>query len=134
MWRRTAKVIGKGLSPNDEEGTGLIEVLVASAIMGIAFVALLGALSTGALAVNKADRRVTAETVARSQMEYTKAQEYRLAPVVTYDIFSPLPANYSVVASASTISGRVGDMQRVTVTVSYKGEAVYVVEDFKANR
>ena len=133
MWRRIGQLIGKGLSSNDEEGAGLIEVLVASAIVGMAFVALLGAVSTGARAVNRADRRFTTESLARSQMEYTKAQEYRLAPD-TYDTFSPLPAGYSVVAEASAISGRDADVQMITVTVSHKGEAVYVLEDFKANR
>ena len=134
MWRRIGQLIGKGLaSSSGEEGTGLIEVLVASAIVGMAFVALLGAVSTGALAVNRADRRFTAESLARSQMEYTKAQEYRVAPDI-YDTFSPLPAGYSVVAEASSIEGRDADVQMITVTVSYHEEAVYILEGFKANR
>ena len=134
MRRLIGQLIRKGLAPSlDEKGTGLIEVLVASAIVGMAFVALLGALSTGALAVNKADRRFTAENLARSQMEYTKAQEYQVAPAY-YDVMSPLPDGYSIVAEASAISGRDDDVQKITVTVSHKGEAVYVLEDLKVNR
>ncbi len=118
---------------SDERGFTLVESLVALAILGTAFVAFLAGLSSSAIATNRMDKRTTAGIVARSQMEYTKAQEYCVAPD-TYDVFSPLPANYSVVAEASPISGRDDDVQRVTVTVSHKGEAVYVLEDFKANR
>lgn len=110
-----------------------MEVLVASAIVGIAFAALLGALSTGALAVRGYESRFTAEAVARSQLEFTKAQPYQVAPA-TYDPFSPLPQGYSVVAEASPISGRDDDVQKITVTVSHNGQVVYTLEDFKANR
>ena len=118
---------------SDERGFTLVESLVALAILGTAFVAFLAGLSSSAIATNRMDKRTTAGIVARSQMEYTKAQEYRVAPA-TYDTFSPLPAGYSVVAEASTISGRDDDVQKVTVTASHKGEALYVLEDFKANR
>ena len=116
-----------------ERGFTLVEALVAIAIVSIAFTALLAALSTGALATNKADRRITAQTLARSQLEYTKAQEYKVAPA-TYDTFTPIPQGYTVVAEASSIDGYDEDVQKITVTVSYQGEVVQVLEDLKVNR
>jgi len=117
----------------NERGFTLVEALVAIAIVSIAFTALLAALSTGAMATNKADKRITAQTLARSQLEYTKALEYKIAPT-TYDTFTPIPEGYTVVAEASPIDGYDEDVQKITVTVSHQGEVVQVMEDLKVNR
>lgn len=126
LWKRRAAF-------SSEAGVGLVESLIAVAIVGIAITALVATLSTGSIAVRKTDERVTAENLAQAQLEYTKAQAYRTAPA-SYDTMAPLPDGYSISAQASSISDRDADIQKVTVTVSYNGETMLTMEDFKADR
>ena len=63
----------------NERGISLIEVLIALAILGLVAVAFLSGLVTASRAIIIADERTTAESLARSQMEYVKSQEYRFA-------------------------------------------------------
>jgi prepilin-type N-terminal cleavage/methylation domain-containing protein len=58
-------------------GFTLIEVVIAIAILGTIAITFLGALSTSSLALITADQRATAESLARSQMEYVKNQQYK---------------------------------------------------------
>ncbi len=111
----------------------MVESLIAVAIVGIAVTTLIVTLSTGSIAGQRTDQRVTAENLARTQLEYTKGQSYRVAPAV-YDTITPLPAGYSITAEASSISGRDTDIQRITVTVIYDGDTVLLMEDFKVDR
>lgn len=60
----------------NEKGFTLIEVIVALALLGIISIAFLGALATASKAIIIADERATAESLARSQMEYVKNQVY----------------------------------------------------------
>ncbi len=117
-----------------EEGVGLVEVLVAVAILGTAVVALLAAVSTGSLGVASSDERVTAANLARSQLEYVKSQPYAAAPAA-YATVTP-PAGYSVSAEATSITDPPADalIQKITVTVARDGETVLTVEDYKVDR
>jgi len=63
-----------------EKGFSLIEVTMAIAVLGIVAVAYLGALATGSKAIMIADERATAESLARTQIEYVRSQEYDAAP------------------------------------------------------
>ena len=56
----------------DERGSTLVGELIALAIVGTALVALLSGLSTSSLGVRVVEHRVSAENVARSQMEEIK--------------------------------------------------------------
>ena len=58
-------------------GFTLIEVTIAIALLGIIAVTILTALSNASMALIIADRRATAESLARSQMEYVKNQGYQ---------------------------------------------------------
>jgi prepilin-type N-terminal cleavage/methylation domain-containing protein len=58
-------------------GFTLIEVTIAIALLGIVAVTILTALSNASMALIIADRRATAESLARSQMEYVKNQGYQ---------------------------------------------------------
>ena len=75
-----------------QEGVGLVEVLVAVAILGLTLVVLLAAISTGSVGVATTEERVTAENLARSQLEYTKSQPYVAVPA-SYATVTP-PAGY----------------------------------------
>jgi prepilin-type N-terminal cleavage/methylation domain-containing protein len=63
-----------------EKGFSLIEVAIAIALLGIVAVAVLGALATGSRGIFIADERATAESLARTEMEYVRSQEYSTAP------------------------------------------------------
>ena len=63
-----------------QRGFTLIEVILAIALLGIIAVAFLSAMGTGSLSLFIADERATAESLARSQLEYVKNQDYEDAP------------------------------------------------------
>jgi len=75
---RTKFLKGVSLMKN-EKGFSLIEVVIALLLLGIIGVALLGGLATASMALFIADERATAESLARSQMEYIKSQNYSIA-------------------------------------------------------
>lgn len=115
-----------------ERGAGLVEVLVAVAIVGVTLVVFLAAVSTGSIGVATTEERVTAENLARSQLEYTKSETYLAAPA-SYPTVTP-PAGYTVSADASSIPEGDGSVQKITVTVARDGETLLTVEDFKVDR
>ena len=116
-----------------EKGASLVESLIAVAIMAIAVTAFLAAFSTGSLAVRRADKGVTAENLARSQLEYTKSQAYVVAPA-SYNTLTPVPAGYSISSDATSIAGRDANIQKITVTATRDGNVLLVLEAFKLNR
>ncbi|MFC1875298.1 prepilin-type N-terminal cleavage/methylation domain-containing protein [Chloroflexota bacterium] len=59
-----------------ERGFGLIEVLMALALLGIIAVTFLAAINVASRAILIADERTTAESLAKSQMEAIKEQDY----------------------------------------------------------
>lgn len=59
-----------------EEGISLIEVLIALAILGVIAAGFLMAIFTAMKADFIADERTTAESIARSQIEFVKEQDY----------------------------------------------------------
>jgi len=118
-----------GLS--SDRGVGLVETLIAVAIVAIAITAFLAALSTGSMAVQRSDGRITAENLARAQMEYTKGLAYLTAPASYATIAAP--SGYSISANATSISGRDTDIQKITVTVTYDGNT-FTMEGFKTDR
>lgn len=101
--------------------------------MATAITAFLAAFSTGSLAVEKAEKRDTADNLARSQLEYAKSQAYAVAPA-TYDAISPVPTGYFISSDATPIDGRGINIQKITVTVQHEGKVLVVLEDFKVNR
>ena len=127
----------------NEKGIGLIEVLIALAILGIVAAAFLSGLATASRAFYIADVRTTAESLARSQMEHVKNQPYdtiNVPPV--YDEISGIPADFNIVTTAERLDPE-GDttsdddgLQKITVTVSHL-EVVNVkitLEDYKVDR
>ncbi|HUW45840.1 MAG TPA: prepilin-type N-terminal cleavage/methylation domain-containing protein [Dehalococcoidia bacterium] len=85
-------------------GFSLIEVSIAIALIGVLAVAIMGALSYASTVLIMTDRQATAESLAKSQMEYIKNKEYEpadLGDVGTYlsleDITpSPVPYGYTI--------------------------------------
>jgi len=132
----------------NEKGFSLVEVLLAMALMGVVAVAFLSGLSSASKSIVFADERATAESLARSQMEYVKNQgydaindppQYSLIPIPTgYAIeFFPPPERLDLEGD-----GVLDDdgMQKITVTVyfpSYDAEhpdKKITLEGYKINR
>jgi hypothetical protein len=115
-----------------ERGSGLVEVLVAVAITGTAVVWLLAAISTGSLGVSTTDEQVTAEHLARSQLEDTKSQPFDALPA-TYPTLTPIPG-YGIAVDAAAIPEGDSAIQLITVTVTKAADTLAVLEGYKVDR
>ena len=114
---------------NEERGFFLIEVLVALALMGILAVTFSNAFVTGSKALVQTDERETAKNLAESQMEYVYNQPFASS-------YSPAPIsseypNYSADITTADITSRDGNIQRITVIITYHGEEVLWLEGDK---
>ena len=122
-------------------GFSMLEVVIAIALLGIIAVSVLSALQTAALALVSADRRATAESLARTQMEYVRYSPYdsELAeghPQYDLDPEITLPPDFGVVTTAIRLNKDENPndddgIQQITVTVSHDGLVVVTLEDFK---
>ena len=115
-----------------QRGITLVESLIAVTILTIAGTAYLSALSTSLVAIAREDRRVTAESLAWSQLEDTRSRNY-VDGATSYPTIAPVPQPYTVAADATPISGR-DNIQKITVTVQFRGRVVRVLEDLKVDR
>ena len=141
-------------------GFTLIEVLVALALFGIIAITFLGGLTTASRAVLTGDIRTTAESLARTHMEYVKNQDLSTAPwdyeltafhrSRTYNdpederptwwdpsedvppLLSTEHAAYTVEVEAQSLHD--DDIQKITVTVSHEGRVVFTLEGYKISR
>jgi prepilin-type N-terminal cleavage/methylation domain-containing protein len=80
-----------------QEGFGLIEVLIAISLLGIIGVAFLSGLSTSIKTNFTAEKNTTAISVARSQLENVKTQDYIVAAFngeVTYSMVTSTPGYF----------------------------------------
>ena len=129
----------KGVTKN-ERGVGLIEVLVALAILGVIAVAFLTGLATTAKAVLIADVRTTAESLARTQMEDVKDQPYDDTLPIEYTELSDIPADFDIDITAERMdpeedgTGNDDGIQKITVTVEFQGEVKTTLVDYKVDR
>jgi len=115
----------------DQRGVGLVESLVAVAILGIAIVAFVMALSSGALAVREGNQQVVAQSLVRTQLEYIKSCDYD----TTYsEVATPEGYAISVEVDYITEPATDDDIQKITVTISLGDEDILTVEDYKVNR
>jgi prepilin-type N-terminal cleavage/methylation domain-containing protein len=138
-------------------GFTLIEVLITLVLVGIIAIALLSALSTASMALITADERATAESLARSQMEYVKNQQYEYAPdagVATYQKITGIPEDYTVWSinrNGQIVNGGSDDdvigipwdsqtnqpldedngLQKIKLVIKHHNEAVITLEGYK---
>lgn len=93
-----------------EAGVSLIETLIALALLGIIAATFLSGLTTAAKATFIADERATAESLARSQMEYVKSQGYIDYADPEHEEYGLIitPASYSVEITAVPIDPDTG--------------------------
>jgi len=125
----------------DERGSGLIESLVASALLGIALIGLVGSLSTFAIASRDAEDVSLAQAVARAQAARIKAAPY-VASGDYSAYYETLPAGISRSVtvrwwdgtSAWTSTPNATGLQLVAETITIDGAPAAVLEFVKAAR
>jgi len=127
-------------------GFSMLEVVIAIALLGIIAVSVLSALQTAALALISADRRATAESIARTQMEWVRYSDYDDDPGEghpSYSLDTQIESrllldypNYSVETTAIRLDkdedpNNDDGIQEITVAVSHDGRIVVTLEDYK---
>ncbi len=147
----------------NERGFTLIEVLIAVALVGIIAVAFLSGLATASRALVIADEHATAESLARSQMEYVKNQGYITAAdydagvpgsgEVTYDKITGIPDGYTIWSfnrAGATVEDIIygvpwdsqnnlpvdtdAGLQRIKLIIKHHGKEVITLENYKVDR
>jgi len=115
----------------DQRGVGLVESLVAVAILGVAVVAFIMALSSGAVAVREGNQQVVAQSLVRTQLEYIKSSDYD----TTYSTVDA-PEGYTISVEVDSIpeAGVYTDIQKITVAIYLGDENILTVGDYKVDR
>lgn len=114
-----------------EKGFALIEVVIAIAIMGIIAAAFMSALAGASRALFIADERATAESLARSQLEYIKSQDYSDNGTGYTTISS---TDYAITYISENVTGQSG-LQKITITVRHtvNSKDVITLEGYKGD-
>ena len=120
-----------------ESGVSLIEALVALAIIATVAVTFLSGLATTSKAAFTADEQTTAESLARSQMEWVKKVDY----VYGTTEYSPAPmpgggdyVKYSAIIAAEPLRTPDDGIQKITVTIKHSDKGVIRLEGYKVDR
>ncbi len=132
MVRTIKQWFGKLRVLQDERGLSLVESLIAVAIVGTTAVVFVVALSTGSIAVRENNQEVVAQSLARTQLEYTKGYPYDPIPA-SYPTVNAT-AGYAISVNVTATPDTDTDIQKITVTISREGEDILTVVDYKVNR
>jgi hypothetical protein len=125
----------------DERGSGLVDGLVASALLGVDLVALIGSLSTFEIASRDAEDRGLAQAILRAQAARIKAAPYQASG--DYGAYAePLPAGFSRTltvtwwdgTSAWSATANANGLQKVDLAIGAGGSSVATLEFAKAER
>ena len=131
-----------------EKGFLLIETLVALALMGITAVGLLSGLSTTFRAGMISQERVAAESLAKSQWEYIRAQDYILTadydrndPDKRYELID-IPdelviKDYAIeIGTPVAIIGPGGEfeLQSITIVINCDSKQLLTMSDYRVGR
>ncbi len=147
---------------NDSRGQLLIEVLIALAILGLIATVFIGAMYTSLQAARVTDERSVTLTLAKSQIEYVRTQEYSTIDNWDYTIttigwsatnapswLADKPEDYIGLSSefegySVDVSGRSDHenlswatrpgIRAITATVFHHGEEVLTLENYEVDR
>jgi len=127
-----------GKMPRGQNGAGLVEQVVALALLAVILVVLLQALSTAFLASGEARDRVTMLNLAQTQLEDAKGRPYQSAyPTVTppegYSIALPeaMPVGTYTLPDGTPLPDT---LQELTVTVTGIKGSTLSISTYKARR
>lgn len=125
----------------NQAGFSLIEVILAIGLVSIFSLSIPSALSGTSRATITTNKHVTAESIARSQMDYVQKQPYDSANATpVYSVIPDIPDSYSIVTPMAARLDPRGDgtdsddgLQEITVTVKQNGKIVFTLIDYKLN-
>jgi type II secretory pathway pseudopilin PulG len=114
----------------------LVEVLIALGIMGAVAVVFLVAMSTSTKAVIVGHEQISAESLAKSQMESIKQENYRVDQ--QYTKISEPPGYHIQIAverldPQQDYTGDDEGLQKITVTITHGQKTVFTLEGYKCN-
>ena len=122
---------------NSEKGFAFIETVVALALLGIIAITFLSGLATSTNANVIADEQVTAVSLAQTQIEWAKkadyiydATEYSAAPIPSGQDYT----GYSVQIDAAPLNSPDDGIQKITVTIKYRGEDALQLDVYKVDK
>ena len=125
----------------NQAGFSLIEVILAIGLVSIFSLSIPSALSGTSRATITTNKHITAESIARSQMDYIQNQPYdsvNATPV--YSLIPDIPDSYSIVTPMAARLDPRGDgtdnddgLQEITVTVKQNGKIIFTLIDHKLN-
>jgi hypothetical protein len=116
-----------------ERGITLVEAAVSVLLLGGGVLTMILTMSGGVLAVQVNDEEVTAQALARSQMEYIKECPYN-SLAVTYPVIYA-PDDYTIGVTVAAVPGiSSNNIQKVTAVINRAGQTVFTIEDYKVNR
>jgi len=129
----------------NDKGVLILETLVALAVLGLIAVAFLGALSTSTKAIIISDEQSTAESLARSQIDFAQSQTYIKFSTPGHGEYQLVivPQSYALSmtttpVNAATIqplpAGQDSGIQLLAVTIQRNARTVLTIQDFKVNR
>jgi len=114
-----------------QAGLGLVETLVAVAILGTCVAAFAAGLSAGSLASGEYRVETVAQSLAQNELEHVKRAPFE--PAGTYEA-SAAPAGYDLDIAVEAVPGADANIQKITVIVLRDGDAILTLADYKVNR
>jgi prepilin-type N-terminal cleavage/methylation domain-containing protein len=113
-----------------ERGVTLIETIIAIALLGIIGAVLMGGMTGIYRAVPTADEQEIGKQLARSQIETVMKKPYSLSYAP-----APIPAMFpDYTAGIDVTPYRLGNLQKIVVTIFHHGDPTASLEIIKANR
>ena len=120
-----------------ELGITFLETVIALAVLGAVSVSFLNGLTSASKSVIIVDEKTTAESLARSQMEWIKNASYSYN-ATSYSA-APIPdgkdyLQYSSVVAAESVHTPDDGIQKITVSIQRSGKGVYFLQGYKVDR
>lgn len=118
----------------DEAGMVLIEALISLIILGLISASFLGSLATGAKATITAAEQTTAESLARSELEFIKQETYAAEYSINPSLTLPSPGWVVTQPVVTPVYATGSGIQKITVAVLRNGKEIIELTTFKVNR
>jgi len=117
-----------------EKGYSLLEVLIAVALLGLIVVAVSMGLSMAAKSNFISNEITTAESLARSQIEYVQQLAYEDVTHPSYEssLISDIPDGYSI--TTPVVIYKDSGIQTINVQVKHGDKIVLALVDYKVQR
>jgi type II secretory pathway pseudopilin PulG len=115
-----------------ESGMGLVESLVAIAILGVSAVSFITSLSAGAISVKDLNEQAIAQQLLTSQMEELKGVSYDLSGR-SYPIIK-VPEGYDLTLTVNSSIYTNTNIQKITAVVWHDGSQVSQIENYKVKQ